>query len=73
MVVKKKTVISAPTGAEIPASLEMATLINQSDIVNCKNISNRVINPLKGTIPHGELGECSVAQLRQYSKWLESE
>jgi len=40
------------------------------DVVPVKNVSNRVINTSKGHILPGKVGEATIAELRQLSKFL---
>lgn len=63
---KKK---SAPKGAGSPAAVEKA--VSQGDLVGCKNTSNRDIHVKGGCVRPGESGECTIAQLRQFRKFLE--
>jgi len=43
---------------------------SQRDVVPVKNVSNRTINTSKGHILPGKVGEATIAELRQLSKFL---
>ena len=66
--VKKSTVKKATPSLKKEGVAPKA--VKQSDIVKVENISNRQINTSKGTIAIGGKGEATVAELRQYSKFL---
>lgn len=61
---KKKAAAKSAAAPSPPAS--------QNDLVKCKNISNKAIAVKGGSIAPGEKGECTVAQLRQFRKYLEA-
>lgn len=59
----KKTEAVASKEAAAPA-------VNQNDVVNVTNISDRVINTSKGSIGPGEHGKATVAEARSLNKFL---
>lgn len=59
---KKKAVAAAPKKAAAP--------VKQSDVVEVRNISGHTINTSKGAIAVNKEGKCTVAELRQYNKYL---
>ena len=61
----------AAEGAAEKAAPKAKKAAKQGDMVACKNISKRIINVKGASLKPGEKGKCTVAQLRQFNKFLE--